>query len=55
MAGKTKLLIGYWNYNFVHVPITTSSKQRKQVDPSGKLWQGVLDATGQKDMIGAKP
>lgn len=53
MAGKTKLLIGYWNYTFVHVPITTSAKQRKQVDPQGKLWQSVLDATGQKDMLGS--
>ena len=47
MAGKTKVLIGYWNYTFVHVPMEASSVKRKQVDPNGKLWRSVLDATGQ--------
>jgi 6-phosphofructokinase 1 len=47
MAGKTKLLIGYWNYTFVHVPMEASAAGRKQVDPGGKLWRSVLDATGQ--------
>jgi 6-phosphofructokinase 1 len=47
MAGKTKLLIGYWNYTFVHVPMEASAAGRKQVDPDGKLWRSVMDATGQ--------
>ena len=47
MAGKTKVLIGYWNYSFVHIPMEASSVKRKQVDPNGKLWRSVLDATGQ--------
>ena len=47
MAGKTKLLIGYWNYTFVHVPMEASASGRKQVDPNGKLWRSVMDATGQ--------
>ncbi len=47
MAGKTKVLIGYWNYSFVHIPMEASSVKRKQVDPHGKLWRSVLDATGQ--------
>ena len=47
MAGKTKVLIGYWNYTFVHIPMEASSVRRKQVDPNGKLWRSVLDATGQ--------
>jgi 6-phosphofructokinase 1 len=47
MAGKTKLLIGYWNYTFVHVPMEASAAGRKQVDPNGKLWCSVLGATGQ--------
>ena len=47
MAGKTKLLIGYWNYTFVHVPMEASAGGRKQVDPNGKLWCSVLGATGQ--------
>jgi 6-phosphofructokinase 1 len=51
MAGKTKLLIGYWNYTFVHVPMEASAAGRKQVDPNGKLWCSVLGATGQGSLI----
>ncbi len=47
MAGKTKMLIGFWNYTFVHVPMEASCGKRKQVDPNGKLWRSILDATGQ--------
>jgi 6-phosphofructokinase 1 len=47
MAGKTKVIIGYWNYTFVHIPMEASTVKRKQVDPKGKLWRSVLDATGQ--------
>ena len=47
MAGKTKLLIGRWNGNFVHVPMNASVGRRKQIDPNGKLWLSVLEATGQ--------
>lgn len=47
MAGKTKLLIGRWNEHFVHVPMSASAGKRKQIDPNGKLWHSVLEATGQ--------
>ena len=47
MAGKTKLLIGRWNNHFVHLPMSASVGKRKQIDPGGKLWMGVLGATGQ--------
>jgi 6-phosphofructokinase 1 len=47
MAGKTKLLIGRWNNHFVHLPMTASAGKRKQINPMGKLWLSVLDATGQ--------
>jgi 6-phosphofructokinase 1 len=47
MAGKTKLLIGRWNEHFVHVPMSASAGRRKQVNPNGKLWRSVLEATGQ--------
>ncbi len=47
MAGKTKVIIGYWNYTFVHIPMEASTVKRKQVDPNGKLWRSILDATGQ--------
>lgn len=51
MAGKTRTLIGHWNDFFVHVPMSASSGKRKHVDPQGKLWQGVLDATGQGALV----
>ncbi len=47
MAGKTRLLVGHWNNHFVHVPMSAATGRRKQVDPDGKLWLSVLDATGQ--------
>jgi len=47
MAGKTNLLISFWNNNYVHVPMDASAGQRKKIDPSGKLWQSVLESTGQ--------
>ncbi|MBU1195961.1 MAG: ATP-dependent 6-phosphofructokinase [Proteobacteria bacterium] len=47
MAGKTKLLVSYWNNNYVHVPMDASAGKRKNMDPQGRLWQSVLEATGQ--------
>jgi 6-phosphofructokinase 1 len=47
MAGKTKLLVSYWNNNYVHVPMDVSAGKRKRMDPQGRLWQSVLEATGQ--------
>lgn len=47
MAGKTKLIVGNWSNHFVHIPMSASAEKRKQVNPNGKLWQSVLEATGQ--------
>lgn len=47
MAGKTKLLISYWNNHYVHVPMDASAGKRKNMDPQGRLWQSVLETTGQ--------
>ena len=47
MAGKTNLLIGHWNNNFVHVPMNRVAGKRKQIDPKGRLWRSALEATGQ--------
>lgn len=52
MAGKTKLLISYWNDHYVHVPMEASAGKRKQLDPDGRLWQSVLEATGQDAYFG---
>ena len=51
MAGKTNMIIGHWNDQFVHVPVPLTAGKRKQVSPGGKLWQTVLEATGQGSMV----
>lgn len=47
MAGKTNLLISFWNNHYVHVPMEASAGKRKKLDPRGRLWQSVMEATGQ--------
>ena len=51
MAGKTDMIVGHWNDHFVHVPVPLTAGKRKQVDPGGKLWQTVLEATGQGSLL----
>ncbi|MCK5541609.1 MAG: ATP-dependent 6-phosphofructokinase [Desulfobacterales bacterium] len=51
MAGKTKLLISFWNNHYVHIPMDASAGKRKSIDPQGRLWQSVLEATGQEDFF----
>ncbi len=51
MAGKTNLLISYWNNHYVHVPIDASAGRRKKMDPRGRLWQSVLETTGQNSFF----
>ena len=46
MAGRTRMLVGYWNHNFTHVPIDLATRQRKKLDPEGRLWQTVLSTLG---------
>ena len=60
MAGKTKLIIGLLNNEFVHLPIETVISHRNQVDPESSLWRDTLDATYQPAMMvnqfgGSKP
>ena len=47
MAGKTSMLVGHWNNQFVHVPLKLIAEKRKKVNPRGSLWRSVLEATGQ--------
>lgn len=47
MAGKTRLLAGYWKGEFVHVPLDATAGKHKKINPSGGLWQAVLETTGQ--------
>jgi len=47
MAGRTNMVVGYWNGEYTHVPIPLATSRRKQIDPDGRLWSSVLASTGQ--------
>jgi 6-phosphofructokinase 1 len=47
MAGRTDMMVGYWNQYFTHVPIALATTKRKKIDPGSELWQRVLGSTGQ--------
>jgi 6-phosphofructokinase 1 len=47
MAGRTDMMVGYWNQYFTHVPIALATSKRKKIDPGSELWQRVLGSTGQ--------
>jgi 6-phosphofructokinase 1 len=47
MAGRTNMVVAFWNRHFTHVPIELAVATRKRLDPEGAIWQGVLKATGQ--------
>jgi len=51
MAGKTKLIIGLVNNEFVHLPISAVISSRNKVDPEGNLWRDTLDATHQPGLM----
>jgi 6-phosphofructokinase 1 len=51
MAGRTNMVVGYWNGEYTHVPVPLAVSKRKQIDPNGRLWSSVLESTGQpRDM-----
>jgi 6-phosphofructokinase 1 len=47
MAGRTDMVVGYWNQHFTHLSIALAVARRKQIDPHGEVWHHVLEATGQ--------
>jgi 6-phosphofructokinase 1 len=47
MAGKTDLLVGRWHRVFTHVPLALATAEKKRIDPRDRLWQDVLETTGQ--------
>ena len=51
MAGKTKVVIGLVNNEFVHLPMQAVISDRKRVDPEGSLWRDTLDATQQPALM----
>ncbi len=51
MVGKTDMIIGLRNNRFVHVPIKTAIKKRKNIEGEGILWQSVVNSTGQPPLV----
>lgn len=47
LAGRTNMVVGYWNHRFTHVPMALAVSQRQKIDPGGRLWSNVLGSTGQ--------
>lgn len=45
MAGKTNILIGYWNQNFCLVPIKLALSRRKNVEINSSLWRSIVEIT----------
>jgi 6-phosphofructokinase 1 len=46
MAGKTNMMIGYWNQHFTHVPLETATMGRSKINPEGRLWRSVMATMG---------
>jgi len=51
MAGKTKLIIGLVNNEFVHLPIRTVITHRNKINPESSMWRDTLDAVNQPAMM----
>jgi 6-phosphofructokinase 1 len=47
LAGRTNMVVGFWNGTFTHVPIALAVSSRKKIDPHGWLWSSVVASTGQ--------
>ncbi|CAG0911007.1 unnamed protein product, partial [Cyprideis torosa] len=52
MAGKTGMLIGHWQGQMTHVPMSALTGRRSNVKRDGELWLSVRENTGQPDNIG---
>jgi 6-phosphofructokinase 1 len=40
-------VVGLWNHQFTHLPISLAVSRRKMLDPEGWVWNSVLAAIGQ--------
>jgi 6-phosphofructokinase 1 len=52
MTGRTDMLVGFWHSEYTHLPISLAVSRRKQIDPNGRLWNSVLESTGQPREMG---
>jgi 6-phosphofructokinase 1 len=47
MAGKTDVMMGWWNQAVVHVPISLAAAEKWRMPLDSDLWNSVLATTGQ--------
>jgi len=47
MAGRTDMLVGFWNHTFTHLPTSLAVSERKKINPHSRLWSNVIESTGQ--------
>ncbi|TVS17568.1 MAG: ATP-dependent 6-phosphofructokinase [Planctomycetaceae bacterium] len=52
MAGRTDTLIGLLHNELIHVPLTTVTSHKRQLDLQSDLWMAVLSSTGQPRWCG---
>jgi 6-phosphofructokinase 1 len=52
MAGRTDMLVGFWNHTFTHLPTSLAVSERKKIDPHSRLWSNVIESTGQPREMG---
>ncbi len=50
MAGKTGMMVSLWNDRYVHVPILSAIRKRKQINLNSRFWLSVLESTGQSTL-----
>lgn len=48
MAGKTNMVVGFWNNHYTYVPIPLATLERKKINPLDALWNAVLSITQQQ-------
>ena len=46
MSGRTNMVTGFWNGNFVNVPIPVATHERQKIDVNGPIWKSVMACTG---------
>jgi len=51
MAGKTDMIVGSINNQYVHVPLLKATEYRKKVDKCGTYFQAMLDQTGMPEWL----
>jgi 6-phosphofructokinase 1 len=51
MSGRTELVVSQLHGNFVHIPMLKAVESRKELDVNGWLYNTLLDATGQPQVL----